>query len=873
MMIRPIQVDVAKQMMNMPDGKNGVMQLNMGEGKTSVIVPMLCATLANESTLCRVTVLNSIFKTNLKILSFAIGGLLNRRVYTVPCRRDMDIGSACLQRINDAYSECLKMNGVVLTRPEHRLSFRLKIYDQIVKGNVAHGLKFLDTENWVRKLARDILDESDELLSVKYQLVYTIGTQVPIDGGDLRWKTCQKILKMVAEIADDLYEKFGSSVLEYNPTEREESPEKFNHFRLLNNACRKEFYDRIANGFLQEIKLTSAQRASVKAFLTENNLDQATHASALAIFQENPDLLCKVLLVSGYIRRGILELALSKRWRVEYGVDPKGLRRMAVPFRAKDVAAERTEFGHPDLAIVLTHLSYYYSGLSDRELQECFDCLKTKLGPDMIYSSWIQTIPKEKVPKFLQTYQGVNSQDPFHRDHLYNMFRNHKLIIDFWLSEKVFPKESKQFPGKIVMTAWDLCYERNQHSVCGFSGTNDSSILLPLQISQQDLPVLLDTNRKLEQTLLQPENNNHGGFHMGVTCREILEAMKKDGLQVLIDSGAMMLQCDNEQVAKLWLEIDADIDAVVYFSRDNDMLVKCRGDSVRNVQDLPLELSPFRSRLGRCGVFLDDQHSRGTDLKFPSGLKACVTVGTRMRRDKLMQACMRMRKLGKGHSVTFYLSHEAYDKVMDMKEGQDQEDDESSTLETQDVINWVCQNTKEFNEDGILYWSLAGKNYAQKLAAEDTFHYLEHNIAGLSQVAKILGSQCVDDEVLLLLQMYGVFTESALLVSLIPGWFNLVKDKLVSKNGGRDLEEEVLKKFYSICDGIVQRCLTQVPNKMHITSMLEEEQEKELEKEVEVEEERQIERPTRAQEAIPQLHPNVRDTVENGIEIVQKAGI
>ena len=36
-------------------------------------------------------------------------------------------------------------------------------------------------------------------------------------------------------------------------------------------------------------------------------------------------------------------------------------RLMAVPFRAKDVAADRTEFGHPDVALVLTQLSYYYS--------------------------------------------------------------------------------------------------------------------------------------------------------------------------------------------------------------------------------------------------------------------------------------------------------------------------------------------------------------------------------------------------------------------------------------------------------------------------------------------------------------------------------
>ena len=41
---------------------------------------------------------------------------------------------------------------------------------------------------------------------------------------------------------------------------------------------------------------------------------------------------------------------------------------MAVPFRAKDVAADNTEFGHPDIAIGLTQLFYYYDGLTDNQM-------------------------------------------------------------------------------------------------------------------------------------------------------------------------------------------------------------------------------------------------------------------------------------------------------------------------------------------------------------------------------------------------------------------------------------------------------------------------------------------------------------------------
>lgn len=38
---------------------------------------------------------------------------------------------------------------------------------------------------------------------------------------------------------------------------------------------------------------------------------------------------------------------------------------MVVPYKAKDIPNPRADFGHPDVAIGLTCLNYYYSGLND----------------------------------------------------------------------------------------------------------------------------------------------------------------------------------------------------------------------------------------------------------------------------------------------------------------------------------------------------------------------------------------------------------------------------------------------------------------------------------------------------------------------------
>ncbi|CAF4745813.1 unnamed protein product, partial [Rotaria magnacalcarata] len=59
------------------------------------------------------------------------------------------------------------------------------------------------------------------------------------------------------------------------------------------------------------------------------------------------------LIIRGLLSSEVLLVAFKKQHRVNYGVNPSLSfnRLMAVPFRAKDVVADRTEFGHPDVAL------------------------------------------------------------------------------------------------------------------------------------------------------------------------------------------------------------------------------------------------------------------------------------------------------------------------------------------------------------------------------------------------------------------------------------------------------------------------------------------------------------------------------------------
>lgn len=110
--IRRIQVEIARRMMHSPNTKtqHSVMQLNMGEGKTAVIVPILASVLSDGDKVCQIIVLKSLFATNLNSLRKYLGGMLNRRIYTFPCRRDMRIDEY-VAKIMGIYDQCKLRKG------------------------------------------------------------------------------------------------------------------------------------------------------------------------------------------------------------------------------------------------------------------------------------------------------------------------------------------------------------------------------------------------------------------------------------------------------------------------------------------------------------------------------------------------------------------------------------------------------------------------------------------------------------------------------------------------------------------------------------------------------------------------------------------
>ena len=105
-------------------------------------------------------------------------------------------------------------------------------------------------------------------------------------------------------------------------------------------------------------------------------------------------------------------------------------------------------------------------------------------------------------------------------------------------------------------------------------------------------------------------------------------------IHVLLDVGAQILELSNFQVAWAWLDRTpaTKTAGAIYFSEDNELMVLTR-DGISQ----PLSSSPLAQQLQRCVAYLDDAHTRGTDLKFPPDFRAAVTLGPKVTKDRLVQ--------------------------------------------------------------------------------------------------------------------------------------------------------------------------------------------------------------------------------------------
>ncbi|KAF8247333.1 hypothetical protein K440DRAFT_682629, partial [Wilcoxina mikolae CBS 423.85] len=670
LLIRSIQADLATQMISPESGRSSVFQLNMGEGKSSVIVPIVAAPLADCTKLVRVVVLKPLSTQIFRLLVGKLGGLINCRIFYMPFSRHVKVDSKVSSEIRSLYEECLKSRGILLVQPEHVLSFKLMGLEMLAHPDLetrSTAENLLQTQHWLEENARDILDESDEILDVRYQLIYTIGDQKRLEHSPDHWIIIQQLF-------DRLAFKTGSGV-----------SAKIRLVNDISSGKRGCELPSISFRFWPE-RIQQLVRFIRDSSMSEEESQQLISFSGESDFKT-------LLLLRRLLAHGILVTALQYRWRVDYGLDETRKTLLAVPYRAKDCPAPRAEYGHPDMALILTSLSYYYGGLTNAQLQTSLTELQKSNNSDTEYEIWIN---HESVPDEMRTLSGVNMEDP------------------------------KQLEEKVPIT---------------------------MSIQQADIVENAGTNAKVLHNLLKPENNHYKHVAIAEECDKVDILLKtiieeSPNIHVILDVGAQIL-IRNEEVAEKLLELgcrnESSPQAVVYFDQNDEIMVR-RRDGMTEV----LVFSSFADNLDRVYVYLDEAHTRGTDLKLPPGSRAAVTLGPRLTKDRLVQACMRMRQLGNidGHTIMYFAPTEVHSQIEKITRQRSQ----GTNIGAIDVLQWAISESRIKITQNVPPWATQGLSYAKRQKA-----WLNYRNQGSVEYhnAEVLSKELKEPESQTLEQLYG----------------------------------------------------------------------------------------------------------------------
>ncbi|TIC93966.1 hypothetical protein CH35J_009644 [Colletotrichum higginsianum] len=822
--VREVQENIAEKMRSPPGNENAVMQLNMGEGKSSVIVPMVAAALADGSCLVRVIVAKPQSKQMLQMMVSKLGGLLDRRIFHIPFSRAVRVDISETTAIQAIFQDCMDCRGILLVQPEHILSFQLMAIETAILRKASVSQSLVRAKDFLGRVSRDIVDESDENFSVKFELVYTMGTQRPVEFSPDRWVCIQQVLEVVRKFLPEVQKAHADSI--------EVSAQHdgcFPRTRILQESARDLLLGLVARhlskagskGLPMAIQSSHVQNAVFtyiyKTDLSKSEIDAVETSELWSSSTKDA-----ILLLRGLISSQILGFVFcQKRWRVDYGLDHnrRPSTRLAVPYRAKDNPSARSEFSHPDVIVILTSLSYYYGGLDDSELFMSFEHLTRSDQADMEYGYWVKD--SHNLPVAFQQLTGINLEDRQQCvEQVFPCIRFSKGTIDYFLQHIVFPKEMKEFPHKLSASGWDIGAKK-VNATTGFSGTNDSRAFLPLSVKQLDLPEQKPTNALVLEYLLQNENSvalmpavKGSDKSVAETLLEMVVRLDPPA-RVILDVGAQILELDNLGVAKRWLQMMDNHEmtqAVIFCDEDDHICVVDRRGRVESFQT-----SPFANQTDVCLVFLDEAHTRGTDLKLPGGYRAAVTLGANLTKDRL---------LGKGQSVVFCVPDEIRQKITARSQNSG-----DTAITVAHILEWSISETFADLQRGIWLWANQGRRYQRhEILWDEARVDAEETELSQTQAEEFLEEEAQTIE--------------------------------VRYRPGHQLDTSQISLDNEHCaDAITQR-LRQFGGLKLESTTFREEQERELSPEVE--QEREVQKPPHATPAEHAIHPDVRAFISKG---------
>lgn len=380
---------------------------------------MVAVVLANKQDLARI-VPRPLLLQSAQVLHAKLGCLINREIMYIPFSRKTPAELPLIRLYRYMHSRMCERGGIMITLPETLLSFRLSGLQQLADRHVEVSTAMVRFQDWFDIRARDVLDECDVSLAIRMQLIYPSGTQASVDGHPIRWQVIQLLLHRTQNFITAVQSRFCKSV---------EVVHRLGGGFPLIYFLRKDAEDYLIELLVHDIckgncrylpcaEFPAAIQDDIFRYISSSSVRSELVRKLTIFFKDKQHLMKVTNLLRGLFVHRILISSLKKRWNVQYGLHATRAP-IAVPYHAKGVASMAAEWGHPDVAIILTCLSFYYQGIDITQFKQAFEQLGKMDDPSVEYARWV--FPR--APLGFEDYNTVNAEDSWQLHKLFQLIQ------------------------------------------------------------------------------------------------------------------------------------------------------------------------------------------------------------------------------------------------------------------------------------------------------------------------------------------------------------------------------------------------------------------------------------------------------------------
>eukprot|EP00756_Hemistasia_phaeocysticola_P017791 Hpha_TRINITY_DN15556_c0_g1::TRINITY_DN15556_c0_g1_i1::g.106787::m.106787 len=744
------QLIETKGMQEESAGNPHVCQLNVGEGKTRVVIPMLVLFYLSRPCLRVpvVHVLQSLRSESVRFFRSALSSsALGVSVLDFPFNRDVEVEED-RPGFTRSMAQFFHRTNAARCRDTMLLCPRESTWSWLLKEHEVEGDGSWCRRKVVPSNVLNIFDEADELFSPRLQMMYAVGQKAVLEGMEHRQLVMTQVFLALSDFLAESEEHLLRPLLSSTPRideirachRRCNFPSRAAHLRSESEAEVPEELMRARSCLRQDLvrrlvrnkhmapqldwftdareRMTADEWQEFESFATDPACDREPCTEFMTRNRKQMLAIRAVLVV-------VLEHCLQQRLSVRYGLRKPRQRalsgcsasadkRIAVPFDAADQPSLRSEFEDPDVAMVLTYLAYFDKGVSLEQLREVLLALESVSDQrrSSEFDRWVNSLDSAAVlpDDFPRSWAAVDPRSSGQVRMLHSELSHNMHVVSCFLCLCVFPLDMQQYARNLSANTWHLAGLPGIGY--GFSGTTDNKWLWPRNVRHQPARGLLTASTgKLIERLCMSTRRLHkydsGELRAGEMWKHVLREAVGSGSLALIDAGALLVGgSSRREVVRWFVEHElcdtlkrSHVEGITYF--DNTM-----GEwavwAFKSTDPVPLRHSTVAER--DTFVIFDEARCRGADMKLRPNMSATLTIAASMHKDKFLQAAGRLRQLGKSRQELRIVGTECV--IGDIARANDVAVEslleEPGAKQLSRLLRWSIVNAVELNEQGML---------------------------------------------------------------------------------------------------------------------------------------------------------------------------